>query len=156
RVQELEKRERDLTHDREVLAQEKQTLDTQGAQTAQTQAAERETLEQAQAALREQRAQLARMMADLKAMQQALRQQQPADVQKLLKENAELRERLLAHQAVPAASVPDAEALRELAELREEAHQLARRLQDADALIAQLKQAPRREGPADLDNFEAE
>jgi chromosome segregation ATPase len=107
----------------------------------------------AEAGLRAQRAELVRMMADLRKMQQALREQQGPDLEALRRENGELREALACREGSPG------EVGRELERLRAEAESLRQLVRQKDELLEELRErGSPAEGPglSDPDSYEAE
>jgi pSer/pThr/pTyr-binding forkhead associated (FHA) protein len=145
----------------EMLAQEKsmtETRQTESEIAAQLEQ-QRQAQEQAEKSLREQRAELVRMMADLRHMHETIRSQKNVNVQALQEENDRLRSQL--GQSAAGAPAEDSSQLRqEIKELQEENLRLRQLLQEQRELLEELKktqapQAPPREN-VDLDHYEAE
>jgi chromosome segregation ATPase len=187
RIRNLEQGERDLSKDRETFAQEckaqlarikeneqelerrqkvvqaelevrRQQLLNQEKVMAETQSETSAQREQAEKSLREQRAELVRMMADLRKMHDSIRSQKNADVQALLDENERLKIQL-AHSPAGAAGEPSPKLRAEIKELQEENLRLRDLLQEQRELLEELKNAPAAAPPrdnVDLDNYEAE
>ena len=160
--QQLERRQQkghaDLeTRRQQVLDQEKAMTETRQTQSEVSAHLEQQRLaqEQAEKSLREQRAELVRMMADLRHMHDTIRSQKGVDVLALREENEHLRSQLTQS---PSGSSP--KLLAEIKELQEENLRLRQLLQEQRELLEELKKtqvvpaAPRES--ADLDHYEAE
>ena len=125
---------------------------------------------QADDAMRAQRTELKRMLAELRELQTSIKAQQGADVPALIEENATLRGLLEEQENRPARNLDQAPAdnAKELEELKSENVLLHQLLQEKDSAFADLKkqlvdvtnqlQAKPAAPPQimDLDNFEAE
>lgn len=123
---------------------------------------QRRSMSEAEVALREERAELARMMGDLRQMQEALRSQ--AQESGPLKVELDHLKKLLAQreqqfQALQA-SGPDPNLLKDLESLRAENQQMRQMLQEKDQLLVTERQRVVRESSeraqTDIENYETE
>jgi hypothetical protein len=122
-------------------------------------AQERAAITQAEKTLRVQRAELLRMMAELKKVQEAVRRQHLPELEALRKENAELRQALAEAEAGPAARELHPTSAQELEGLRAERELLRKLLAEKDSLLEELRQRPETPAsrePIDTDTLEAE
>jgi DNA repair exonuclease SbcCD ATPase subunit len=134
-----------------------------------------QALSLAEAALREQRTELAKMIGELKSLQGSIRRQQSGDVQALLEENQQLRDMVgelerrlalqveLAQSTPPAPGAPDAH----VEPLLEENQMLRQLLEEKSHAVGELEERLRsapvpkvtakvQANDQDLENFEAE
>jgi hypothetical protein len=120
---------------------------------------QRASIAEAQCVLRVQRAEIVRMMTELKQIQEAVRRQHDPEREVLRRENDELR-RALAGAAVPPGrpAVPP-EVVHEVEGLRADTELLRKLLAEKDALLKELRQQEPQgadQGPFDPDRVEAE
>ncbi len=111
--------------------------------------------------LREQRTELVRMMAELRSMHEAIRGQKPDDLERLRRENEQLRQLQVQHEEdshATAADIPEPAVFQELQELRSQNQQLRRLLEEKDSLLQGLRHEESAPGGelVDLESFEAE
>ncbi len=149
------------------------TKDQHVAEQAETSAfleKQRAALGQAEAALREQRSELGRMMGDLRALQEAIKKQQGANVQALTSENEELRRMLDEYERrlVELVDNRPADLSKDVADLKAENEELRQLLAEKEGLINELRERieklqaqPKVEAAApresmDLESYEAE
>jgi hypothetical protein len=114
-------------------------------------------VEQAERALRGQRAELLRMMTEVRRLQEVVRHGGDAEREALRRENEQLRHALAGRdQAAPAPALPP-EAAEELDRLRGEARQLRLLVEEKDALLQELtRRPPAGREASDLESYEAE
>jgi DNA repair exonuclease SbcCD ATPase subunit len=113
----------------------------------------------AERALRAQRAELVRMMAEVKQVQEAVRSQQNPELEALRRENEQLRQALAQRQAGGGVPALPPEGAEELDRLRAEVDAMRQVLCEKDELVRELQNRPApilRRDQRDLESYEAE